>query len=113
MTAALFVVAAGVGAVARFLLSRRLNRPGRFPIGTFVVNVSGSFALGLLAGAGPEMLTVVGVGGLGAYTTFSTFAVESETLWNHGGPGRTLAYAIVSPVVCFAGAWLGLIVSGH
>jgi CrcB protein len=50
------------------------------PVGTLVVNVTGSFLLGLLANVAPPTLTVLGVGGLGAYTTFSSFARDAVAL---------------------------------
>src|SRR5262249_53893026 len=65
----------GMGALRRVVFDTevQLQRPGRFPLGTLVVNASGSFALGLLAGlgVGGDTLLVVGGGLIGAYTTFS------------------------------------------
>ena len=77
-----------LGAYARFLASEALStrRPGAFPLGTFVVNLSGGFALGLLTGfaAHGDALLVFGTGFLGAYTTFSTWMVEAERLGEDG-----------------------------
>ena len=73
---------AAAGALARALAGRRLNRA--LPVGTVLVNVSGSFALGLLAGAAPPVVTAVGTGGLGAYTTFSSFARDAVALAEDG-----------------------------
>jgi CrcB protein len=77
-------VAGGVGAGLRYLVDVLVvgGRPARFPLGTLVVNVSGSFALGLLTGlgdgiVGSEAAWIIGVGLLGGYTTFSTVSVES------------------------------------
>ena len=64
-------LAGGAGAVARFLVSSRLP----VPYGTLVVNVTGAFALGLIG----ENL-VLGTGFVGAYTTFSTWMLETERL---------------------------------
>ncbi len=86
ITACLFAVAAAAGALARAEAGRRWNRPG-MPAGTFVVNVTGSFLLGLLSEVGPPAVTVLGVGGLGAYTTFSGFAREIALLGGAPGPG--------------------------
>jgi fluoride exporter len=74
----------GVGAVARAGLTRRVDArwKGRFPLGTFVVNVSGAGALGVLYGldvTGDAML-ILATGLLGGYTTFSTWMAESEGL---------------------------------
>ncbi|CAN5755883.1 fluoride efflux transporter CrcB [soil metagenome] len=81
MTAAvLFVLAAAAGTIARAEITRRLNWPNGLPFGTLVVNVTGSFLLGLAAEVAPPALTVLGVGGLGAYTTFSGLAGDAVTL---------------------------------
>ena len=69
---------------------------GAFPWGTFVVNVSGCLILGLLTGLGlyhglgPTCGTIVGTGGLGAYTTFSTFTFETVRLAEEGAAGNAL-----------------------
>jgi len=94
ITAVGFAVAAALGALARAELGRRGSRPGR-PLGTFVVNVSGSFLLGLLAGTAPPLFTVLGVGGLGAYTTFSSFAGDAVGL----GPNRRAVVYVAGSVV--------------
>ena len=82
----LAALAGGVGAGLRYVVDRLLTptRGGGFPLGIFAVNVTGSFALGLVTGLGsavaPEAALVLGVGLLGGYTTFSTVAVESVLL---------------------------------
>jgi CrcB protein len=78
----------GVGALARFRLGELvlLRAPGRFPLGTLVVNLSGSLALGVLrgAGVGGDALLLAGTGFLGSFTTFSTLMLESERLAERG-----------------------------
>jgi fluoride exporter len=78
----------GVGSVARFRLDEavQLRTSGDFPLGTFVVNVSGSFVLGVLTGAGVggDWLLVLGTGFLGSFTTFSTWMLETERLGEEG-----------------------------
>src|SRR2546427_7838417 len=88
------VMAAGaLGAAARYLLDGYVSQraPGIFPWGTFVINVSGSFLLGLLITAMTERLTVatwlrasVTIGLIGSYTTFSTLSLESFRLAEDG-----------------------------
>lgn len=81
-------VAAGLGAVARYLLDRLVQRraQARFPYGTLLVNISGSFLLGLAVGMtahhGLPTTTgaIVGAGFAGGYTTLSTWAWESYAL---------------------------------
>ena len=101
----------GVGAVGRFLLDGAVaTRLGRsFPFGTLAVNLSGAFVLGVLVGAALSgtSYSLVGVGLVGAYTTFSTWALESHRL-SEDGDGRlgALNFA-VSLVLGVALAWLG------
>jgi CrcB protein len=77
-------VLGALGAYARFAVGELVNlrRPGSFPAGTFVVNVTGAFALGLLTGLSVtgDALLVLGAGLLGSYTTFSTWMVEARAL---------------------------------
>jgi CrcB protein len=107
MTALAFLLLAGLAAVARLVLSAPLNARWNFPWGTLLVNVSGSAALALLAGAGPTTMTVIGSGALGAYTTFSTFAVEVDTLARRA-VGLAIAYGTLTVVLCVGAAWLAL-----
>lgn len=108
ISAALFVVFAAATAVLRLLVSVPLNARSRFPSGTLLVNLTGSLALGILVGASPVALTVAGTAGLGAYTTYSKFAIEVDTLARGGAVGTAAAYVGVSCVACVAAAWLGL-----
>ncbi|WP_156028390.1 fluoride efflux transporter CrcB [Candidatus Solirubrobacter pratensis] len=76
------------GACARFYVGGAVSarRPSAFPLGTFVVNLSGGFLLGLLTGLSVtgHVLLVLGTGLLGAYTTFSTWMVEAQRLGEDG-----------------------------
>lgn len=77
-----------LGALARFQVDRAVSArwPSDFPLGTLVVNLTGSLALGILVGMSlaSDLLLVAGTGFLGAYTTFSTWMVESERLAEDG-----------------------------
>jgi CrcB protein len=110
-TAIGFVIAAALGAAGRGLIVQRYNVAVRLPWGTLVVNVSGSFALGLAAGFDAPWLTVVGAGGLGAFTTFSTFAVELVDLGRHERRTLVVGYLVLMVVSCVAAAWAGLVLS--
>src|SRR3954454_4603188 len=87
-----FVVAAAVGAPARYLLDGFVQErvSGGFPLGTFTVNLLGSFLLGLLTGLATHhhltgnAKTVLGTGFCGAFTTFSTFTYETVRLAEEG-----------------------------
>lgn len=111
MILAALAVVGGLGAMARFLLdgavSSRLGRA--FPFGTLAVNLTGAFALGALYGAavGGDALRLAGVGFLGAYTTFSTWALEAHRLGEDGRTRLGLANLLISLALGLACAWLG------
>jgi fluoride exporter len=111
-----FLFAAAVGAPARYLLDGWVQdrTAGAFPWGTFVVNTTGCLALGLLTGLGlyhglgPTTRAVVGTGGLGAYTTFSTFTFETVRLAEEGAVEEALLNVGGSLVVGLVAAAAGL-----
>ena len=112
---ALVAVAGGVGAVLRFVLDGAVRQVlgGRWPWGTALINVSGSFLLGLLTGlAGralpPELLLVLGTGLLGGYTTFSTASVETVRLLQQRRVVASLTSGLGVLAVTIAAALLGL-----
>jgi len=104
------------GASARYALSRLLPTPaGAFPWATFWTNVSGAFVLGvllvlLLERFPPTRYTraFAATGFLGAYTTFSTFSVETDVLAKDGHEVTALVYVAASLVVGLAAAWAGV-----
>jgi CrcB protein len=107
-TVAGFVVCAAAGALARWWAIARGHRP--FPLPTLLVNVSGAFALGCLAGAdvtGP-VATVLGTGFLGAYTTFSSFTREVHDLATTGHRAEAAAYVAASIAAGALAAHAGL-----
>jgi fluoride exporter len=99
------------GAIGRFALdgivSGRLGR--EFPYGTLVVNVLGSFALGVLAGAAlsDHGYRLFGTGLVGAFTTFSTWALESHRLGEDGRLRVGVVNFAVSLVLGVAAVWAG------
>lgn len=101
----------GAGAVARFLLDGAVSsRVGRaFPYGTLAVNLTGAFALGMLhgAGTGGDALRLAGAGLIGAYTTFSTWTLESHRLGEDGRLRLGALNLLVSLVLGLTCAWLG------
>jgi len=110
----LVVVGAAVGAPSRYLVDRAVGARSRgvFPWGTFVVNVVGSFVLGVVAGrVSPQWQALVGTGFCGALTTYSTFSYETLRLGEEG----SLRYAVLNVAgsvlagvtAAAAGAWLG------
>jgi CrcB protein len=112
ITVATFVVAAAAGALARAEAGRRWNRHNGLAIGTLVVNVSGSLMLGLLSQLTPPPLTVLGVGGLGAYTTFSSFARDTVALAEQDQLWLAASYVGMSAVLGIGAAALGVAIVG-
>jgi len=99
-----------VGALCRHALTELLGGES-FPVGTIAVNVLGSFALGMvvLGDAGSRLALLVGVGACGAFTTYSSFAVETVRLWEAGQRGRSVANAVgtlLGALGAVALAWL-------
>ena len=105
-----------MGAIGRFLLDSVVSeRVGRsFPWGTLAVNLTGAFALGVLAGAtiSDDAYRIAGVGLLGAYTTFSTWMLESHRLAEDGRLRLGGVNLIASLVAGVAVAWVGQRVAG-
>jgi CrcB protein len=117
----LLAVACGgaAGATARYLVfvtSSHLFGHG-FPFGTLIVNIFGSFLLGVLAEGMALAWTVPAslrlflvVGFLGAFTTFSTFSLDVVVLYERGQILRTLFYIVTSFVLSVGGLFAGLMV---
>lgn len=101
----------GIGAIARFALDGSVSRRavGAFPYGTFAVNVSGAFLLGVLVGAAvsENAYKLAGTGLLGAFTTFSTWAFESHRLGEDGELELGLLNFAVSLALGLAAAEVG------
>ncbi|MDT7571720.1 MAG: fluoride exporter [Actinomycetota bacterium] len=103
MTALLVVLGATVGAPLRLLVSRRVPDEN----GTLVVNVLGSLLIGLFAGMSADWYALLAVGFCGAFTTYSTFAVEAVTL----RPRSSLRHVVLSVGLCCLACALGLLVT--
>ncbi len=105
------------GATARYELTRWIVTPaGGFPWATFVANVSGSLVLGFLLVLLLERFpptryarAFVGTGFLGAYTTFSTFSVETDLLLQDGHVAIAAVYVAASLAAGIVVAWLGVL----
>jgi CrcB protein len=114
-----FVVAAAIGAPLRYLVDGYVGDrvEGVFPWGTLVINVTGSFVLGVLTGlalyhAFPKTPKVIlGTGFCGAYTTFSTFTFETVNLVEEGALNEAFRNALGTLVTCATAAALGLAIA--
>lgn len=107
----------GMGALLRFFLDGLIAaRVGRdFPLGTFVINISGAALLGLLVGLGftGDRLVLAGTATLGSYTTFSTWMLESQRLVEDGELGIAGGNILVSLGVGLGAAALGRLIGTH
>ena len=111
-----------VGSLMRFVLSTGVHRVvGRdFPYGTLSVNVFGSLLMGILyivlierASVGAEWRALLLVGFLGAFTTFSTFSIETLNLIENGELIKAGTNVFLSVFLCVLAAWLGVIMGRH
>jgi len=108
------LVFSGAGALARFLLDATISPrlAGRLPWGTLVVNLTGTFALGVVTGLSLRHDTglLLGTALLGSYTTFSTWMLESLLLTEDGRNGTAVANVIAQTAagIALAAAGWGL-----
>ncbi|MFN8126825.1 MAG: CrcB family protein [Candidatus Nanopelagicales bacterium] len=113
-------LAGGLGGAARFLVDTEVTRHNRtsLPMGTVVVNTSACLFLGLVTGyalthtGADDVRTVIGVGLLGGYSTFSTASVEGYRLLRQDRWLAALIHSGGMLVACLVVAWLGLWVGG-
>lgn len=103
-------LAGGVGAVLRYLVDLGIARLAgrRFPWGILLVNLSGSFALGLVTAALPGAAVLLGAGLLGGYTTFSTAMLDAVALWRDGERPAAAFDAVGMLLLGLLAAGLGL-----
>jgi CrcB protein len=107
----------GIGACLRFLIDSLISARagGELPLGTLVVNASGSLLLGLLAGlaVGGNLLLLAGTATLGSYTTFSTWMLETQRLAEDGKSRAAIVNVLASLAVGLAGVALGRTIGVH
>jgi len=107
-----------VGSLLRYLAGVAIMSrwSGRFPLATFLINVTGSFAIGLIAtlladSTNPNWRPLLITGLLGGYTTFSSFEWEAFTSARGGAAGIAILYVLGSVVLGFLACWLGVFVA--
>jgi fluoride exporter len=107
---------AGLGGLSRYVLGTWImaKSGGRFPLGTFFINVSGAFLIGLLMtlfnerfSPHPNWRLFLVVGVLGGYTTFSSFEWEAYSAVRGGDRWMGLVYVTGSVVLGYVAVWLG------
>jgi len=115
-------LAGALGALARFAVGNacKFLFETSFPVGTLLINLSGSFILGLFLGLAGERMAVsettrlaIAVGFVGAYTTFSTFMYETNALLESGQVYKAVANLGLSVVVGLVVVRLGVICARH
>ncbi|MDE3195398.1 MAG: fluoride efflux transporter CrcB [Acidobacteriota bacterium] len=116
----LVTIGGGAGALARYVVTLQVNEkfdPARFPLATFLINILGSFLIGLLMVLldredllHPNLRPLLVTGVLGGFTTFSSFEWEVFSLGRHTPPSA-LFYAIVSVVLGWLACWFGASIS--
>ena len=120
----IIIVAFGgaLGAVARYLVYQLSSHwlGTHFPYGTLIVNVLGSFAMGLLIEAmalswnvSMETRLFLAVGILGAFTTFSTFSLDFAVLYRRGDLALSMVYVMISVVFSIGALFAGLSLARH
>ena len=109
---------AAMGGLARYYLAGIIQQHAGpdFPVGTLVINITGSFILGFImryalqSGAvSPEMRALLTTGFCGGYTTFSTFSYETALLLEDGAYGRAALYVGASVLISLLGTILGFV----
>ena len=115
----LIFIGAGFGGVSRYWISNiTYGFLGRqFPYGTLIVNVSGCFLMGLFFvlilerfnGIAPQLRSLLLIGFLGGYTTFSSFSIETLNLFESGAYLNALLNILLSIILCIAATWLGIL----
>lgn len=114
----IFYVAVGsaLGGVSRYLLGGLIQRllDATFPVGTLVINISGSFLLGVIVRYAvetptltPEVRALLTIGFCGGYTTFSTFSYETVAMLKDGEWSRAGVYVAASLLLSLVGVLLG------
>jgi CrcB protein len=112
----------GIGAVFRFIVATLVTRfySPAFPLGTFVINISGSFLIGLLMtlflnrpalDVNWRLFLVTGI--LGGYTTFSSFEWEALVALRSGAELVSFLYIGSSVLLGLVGAWVGLLIASR
>lgn len=116
----LIAVAGAMGALTRYVLGGYIsnNTNTAFPLGTMIINLSGSLVLGFVATAGferfvsnPSLRTALTIGFLGAYTTFSTLSLETFKLIESGSHGLAFLNAFGSMILGLLAVWIGVVLA--
>lgn len=114
MSVLLVMLGGAIGAALRLVVDEAVQarRRSPFPWGTWTVNVTGSFLLGLVGGNLTGGLAVLaGTGLCGALTTYSTFSTQTWQLIEEGLPGLAARNVAANTLACLVAVWAGLLVA--
>jgi CrcB protein len=114
----LIALGGACGALSRYGIGRAVNiylAQIHWPLGTFAVNIAGSFTIGAIyvlitekSSLHADWRYVLMVGFLGAFTTFSTFSLESVAMLEAGKIAMAMLYMVATLASCVIGCWLGM-----
>lgn len=111
MTYVLVAIGGAAGSLVRYSLGKFINERSKsdFPIGTFIINITGATLLGVVStiGVSNDMMLLLGEGFLGAYTTFSTFMYEGFNLFQEREKLNAFIYILCSLILGVLGYALG------
>lgn len=104
-----------LGSISRYLLGKiPVKNPSGFPVMTFLINITGAFIIGIIAGTvfknkniNPKLITFLKTGFCGGFTTFSTFALETENLFKNKMPICGILYIVLSVSLGIAAVYAG------
>ena len=108
MRALYVALGAGFGGPARFFIDTYLRKYSNRPYGTFLVNIVGSFLIGLTFHSTGHWHDLVAIGFAGAFTTWSTFMLDIYLAWKLKDYKEAILNLLISLVLGLAAAWLGL-----
>ena len=115
MTYVLIAVGGATGSLVRYSLGKFISEKSNtaFPIGTFIINISGAILLGIVStiGVSNNMMLLLGDGFLGAYTTFGGLCKETVNLMNQGYYYSAMSYIGFSTILGLAFAYFGVILA--
>ena len=105
----LYVVAgAAIGAPSRFMLDQYLRKYLKYPVGITVINVFGSFILGLFLGSSERAYAFIGIGFAGAFTTWSTFILDIYLAYELKRYKSAALNIVLSLTLGISAAWVGI-----
>ena len=113
LRAILIALGAGIGAPLRYLIDQKVKsiHKSLIPFETLAINTVGSFILGLMINNHGNWQLIIGTGFAGAFTTWSTFAIETHHLLMHKHQGKAMSYLALTLLLGVGAAALGVLIT--